>query len=252
MTADFSAAGLRQQLPASLATTIAIDVTEAATSTNRVVAARLAAKPGPLWLLAEQQTAGIGRRGKRFFSPATTGLYMTYGGFAITEKTLPLVTPAAGVALQQAAQSVAGVTTSIKWVNDVLLDGRKVAGILAERLADGQVLVGVGVNLAPSAQQPDVPIDLPLGTLLPNASARDLRPALATTWLRNFTQLLAAPETIMPAYRKHAAWLQQRVTLSGLHVPIQGTVVGFADDGGLQLATETGVQTFSSGSIRLQ
>ncbi len=247
----FSAEQLRRLLPPALST-IELHTYAAITSTNKVAAAKLTTTPERLWLLADHQTAGVGRRGKQFFSPAHTGLYMTYGGFTTTAATLPLVTPAAGVALQQAAQSVLGVTTSIKWVNDVLYHEKKVAGILAERLANGQVLVGVGINIAPSATAPDVPIDLPVGSLLATAPASDVRPALAAAWLINFERLLQAPETIMPQYRQHAAWLARTVVVSGLHSPVVGTITGFADDGALLLATDSGLQTFTSGSIRLQ
>lgn len=246
----FTAASLKHRLPATLAD-VAITTYDAITSTNKVAAAKLTETPGPLWLVADHQTAGVGRRGKGFFSPAHTGLYMTYGGFPITPTTLALITPAAGVALQQAAQSVLGVTTTIKWVNDVLLADKKVAGILAERLGDGQVLVGVGINVAPSTTKPDVPIDLPVGSLLPAAPKADDREALAAAWLVNFDRLLANPTTIMPQYRQHAAWLHRTVTLNGLRTPHSGTIAGFGDDGALLLETASGIQAFTSGSIRL-
>lgn len=246
----FTPDALRTHLPETLAP-LTIETYATISSTNKVAATKLATDPAPLWLLADQQTKGVGRRGKAFFSPAQTGLYMTYGGFDVALARLSLVTPAAGVALQQAAHSVLGVDTTIKWVNDVLLGTKKVAGILAERLSNGAVLVGVGINVAPSATAPDVPIDLPVGTLLPQAPAADVRPALAAAWLTRFAALLAQPNTIMPAYREHAAWLQQTVQVTGLCQPLVGTVAGFADDGALRLATDDGVQTLSSGSIRL-
>ncbi|WP_461215285.1 biotin--[acetyl-CoA-carboxylase] ligase [Lacticaseibacillus sp. GG6-2] len=246
----FTAESLKRRLPSSLAD-VAITTYDAITSTNKVAADKLVKTPGRLWLVADHQTAGVGRHGKGFFSPAHTGLYMTYGGFTTTPATLSLITPAAGVALQQAVQSVLGVTTAIKWVNDVLLDDKKVAGILAERLGNGQVLVGIGINVAPSTTRPDVPIDLPVGSLLSALPTKACREALAAAWLVTFDHLLAAPATIMPQYRQHAAWLHRTVTLSGLHTPQSGTIAGFGDDGALLLKTVEGIQAFTSGSIRL-
>jgi BirA family biotin operon repressor/biotin-[acetyl-CoA-carboxylase] ligase len=202
--------------------------------------------------LANAQTNGVGRRGKAFFSPAQTGLYMTYVLPAPRPALLSLLTPAAGVALHLAAQQQLGVKTQIKWVNDLLIGDKKVAGILASRLTNGTILVGIGINVAPAVAKPDITIDLPVGTLLPHQPTKDIRPALAAAWLSHFTRMLAAPETIMPSYRPAAAWVGQPVRLSGAHQPVDGMLQGFADDGSLLLQTTTGLQQFNSGSIRLQ
>jgi BirA family biotin operon repressor/biotin-[acetyl-CoA-carboxylase] ligase len=246
----FTAQALKQALPQPLQVLDVTCVTRT-TSTNQVMAAHLLHDPQPQLLVAGEQTQGVGRRGKAFFSPSHTGIYFTYGGFALDEPHLSLITPAAGVALTQAAFDLFKVTTTIKWVNDVLIGDQKVAGILANRLENGQVLIGVGVNIAPAANAPDVPIDLPVGTLLKQASATDVRLALVASWLTHFDQLLKNPEAIMPAFRQHAAWLNRQVDVMGLNHPLTGVVQGFADDGALVLATDHGLQTFNSGSIRL-
>ncbi|WP_179396003.1 biotin--[acetyl-CoA-carboxylase] ligase [Lacticaseibacillus absianus] len=232
----------------------AITVTTYPTLDSTSTAARRALAAGatpPFAFIADTQTAGVGRRGKRFFSPATTGLYMTVAFAPPAALPLELLTPAAGVALQAAIQHQFGVTTQIKWVNDLLLAGHKVAGILAEAVpAPMRVLLGTGINLAPSAASPTTPIDLPLGTLLPTAPATDPRPQLAGTFLSDFFTLLQTPAAIMPAYRAHAAWLGERVTLTGAGAPASGRLVGFSDDGALQLTTANGSITAHTGSIR--
>lgn len=245
----FSATALKLALPQHLQT-LDITTTPSTTSTNQVVTRQLLHDPHPQFLVAGAQTNGVGRHGKAFFSPAHTGIYMTYGGFAVDLKHLSLITPAAGVALQQAVQNLFGITTQIKWVNDVLLGEQKVAGILAARLENGSVLVGVGVNIAPAASAPNVPIDLPVGTLFQHAPGQDVRKALAAAWLMHFDHLLAHPEAIMPSFRQHAAWLNQPVAVIGLNHRLDGVVQGFADDGSLILATEAGEQVLNSGSIR--
>ena len=99
---------------------------------------------------ADEQTAGRGRRGRTWQSPAGAGLYFT--------TILPMVAPrerlglgslAVGVVLAEAVQAELGVQTGLKWPNDLLApDGRKLAGILLESdAASGTVLAGVGVNL---------------------------------------------------------------------------------------------------------
>ncbi len=99
---------------------------------------------------ADEQTAGRGRRGRSWRSPAGAGLYFT--------TILPVVAPrerlglgslAVGVALAEAVHAELGVQTGLKWPNDLLApDGRKLAGILLESdAASGTVLAGVGVNV---------------------------------------------------------------------------------------------------------
>ncbi|MFD1485582.1 biotin--[acetyl-CoA-carboxylase] ligase [Lacticaseibacillus baoqingensis] len=242
---------LRALLPAALQT-LPIETFTTTTSTNAVAATRVTGgQKAPFWLLANAQTNGVGRLGKAFFSPAQTGLYMTYALPAVAAPLLSLLTPAAGVALQQAIAQQLQVTTQIKWVNDLLIANQKVAGILASRLADGTILIGIGINIAPAGYRPDVAIDLPVGTLLSAQPRSDIRPALAAAWLSRFTALLAAPETIMPQYRPVAAWIGQTVRLSGAHEPVDGVLQGFADDGSLILRTASGLHQYNTGSIRL-
>ena len=84
-------------------------------------------------LLAEEQTAGRGRRGRGFYSPAGEGLYMTLAlqpRAALSQATL--LTAAAAVAVAQAVEALTALACQIKWVNDVYLDGKKLCGILTE------------------------------------------------------------------------------------------------------------------------
>lgn len=109
-------------------------------------------------LVAETQSKGRGRLGKRWSSPAGTGLYCTI----LLRPALPLshlsrVTLAAGLATARAIDEVSGVVSGIKWPNDVLIQGRKVAGILAEcEMSGGEwplVALGIGINLATTPEQ---------------------------------------------------------------------------------------------------
>ena len=99
-------------------------------------------------IVAEEQTAGRGRRGRTWDSAARAGLWWS---LLLRPPTpverlgwLPLVV---GIAVARALRAAADVDARLKWPNDILVDGGKVAGILAERLADGAVIVGVGINV---------------------------------------------------------------------------------------------------------
>ena len=118
--------------------------------------AALAAPEGTV-VVAEEQTAGRGRRGRTWESSARAGLWWSLllrpPVPADRLGWLPLVI---GVGVARGVRSAVGVEVALKWPNDVLVDGRKLAGILAERLADGSVVVGVGINVdQDEAELPD-------------------------------------------------------------------------------------------------
>lgn len=107
-------------------------------------------------VIAAAQTAGRGRSGKSFLSPAGTGLYMSIllrPALAMGDSLL--ITTAAAVAVARAIGRVAGCETKIKWVNDVYVDERKVCGILTEGALDLEngglryAILGIGINICP-------------------------------------------------------------------------------------------------------
>lgn len=105
--------------------------------------------------VANEQTKGRGRLGRSFYSPANTGIYMTYVFRADTVSRDTLrVTAAAGVAVAKALDCGA----KIKWVNDLYLNGKKICGILTETVTANctYILVGIGINLTTA----DFPEDL--------------------------------------------------------------------------------------------
>ena len=114
-----------------------------------------------LCAVALRQTAGRGRRGHSFFSPG--GLYMSVlirprCGFS----ELSCLTAFTGVAVCEALNEVCGVSPSVKWVNDVLLDGKKVAGILTELVTEADsdfvsaAIIGVGINTDSTVFPPEL------------------------------------------------------------------------------------------------
>ncbi|KRN23071.1 hypothetical protein FC75_GL001712 [Lacticaseibacillus camelliae DSM 22697 = JCM 13995] len=222
-------------------------------STNLEAARQLESDPQlPLLLVASAQTAGIGRRGRTFVSPAATGLYWT-AVFTLPAATPQgLVTPAAGVALQAAVTSALDVPTQLKWVNDLINASGKVAGILAQAASGNcpHLIVGIGINLAPDPKRQLAAPGQPIGSLLPAIPDDATKAALVAQWAAHFDSLLRQAHLIMPAFRAHAAWLGELVTLSEpAHVTV-GRLVGFADDGAIILDTANGEQQFHDGTLR--
>lgn len=129
-------------------------------STNNEVKRILAAEnlSSPLLVVAGTQTAGRGRQGKSFFSPADTGLYMTIAvpmNFPIASQVT--ITTRVAVAVAEAIEREFAdykIVPEIKWVNDIYIHGRKISGILCEAINDyvegllRWAVIGVGVNIS--------------------------------------------------------------------------------------------------------
>ncbi len=118
----------------------------------------------PGLIVARHQTAGRGRLGRAFYSPKDTGLYMSLVLKVKADsliQNLQKTTCCAAVAVAQAIDDLAKTSTKIKWVNDILLNNKKVSGILCELVCDKEnipkcIIVGVGVNLTTSNFPEDI------------------------------------------------------------------------------------------------
>ncbi|HEX4654162.1 MAG TPA: biotin--[acetyl-CoA-carboxylase] ligase, partial [Mycobacteriales bacterium] len=127
-----------------------VRVVEETTSTNADV--RAAADDGAaegLVVIAERQTGGRGRLDRQWDSPARAGVLLSLlVRPSVPAARLPLLPLLTGLAVAEAVRSVAELPAMVKWPNDVLVDGRKLGGILVERTPDGAVVVGVGLNVS--------------------------------------------------------------------------------------------------------
>jgi BirA family biotin operon repressor/biotin-[acetyl-CoA-carboxylase] ligase len=136
------------------------------TSTNNIIMER-AVKGESEWLVvaANEQTAGRGRQGRRYYSPGGTGVYFSVLLRPCADIRKPqLITAAAAVAVAEEIEAQTGVSASIKWVNDVFCGDGKVCGILTEGAVDMEsgglmyAAMGIGVNVA--APQGGFPAEL--------------------------------------------------------------------------------------------
>lgn len=153
---------IREAVPSRfpLAEIVALDVTE---STNRV-AAEMADRgfPHGSIVVADAQTAGRGRMGRRWVSPPGKNIYLSILlRPPVPAEVVPRFSLVAGLALADAVESL-GVPAHLKWPNDLYLEGRKAAGILAEAASDPaglrHIVLGVGVNV--NMEEEDFPEQL--------------------------------------------------------------------------------------------
>ena len=169
-----------QPLPAELAEAIAqrrdrlgalgrqIVYFETIGSTNDVAATLAGSASGEgAVVIADAQTSGRGRRGRSWFSPPAAGLYVSVVLSPVKARVMPerataLLTLAAGVALAEAVERMTGLRPAIKWPNDLLVERRKLAGILAEGVALPStaalqaVVLGFGINVMSAAYPPEL------------------------------------------------------------------------------------------------
>lgn len=103
-------------------------------------------------IIANSQTGGRGRRGRKFFSPPNTGIYMS---IIIHNKQFDLsniMTVFTAVCVCEAIKYICGVDAKIKWINDIFLDNKKIAGILTETSSAEWAVIGIGINFNTSIE----------------------------------------------------------------------------------------------------
>jgi BirA family transcriptional regulator, biotin operon repressor / biotin---[acetyl-CoA-carboxylase] ligase len=238
--------------------------TAARLPTTMARAAELAAAGAPegATVIAEEQTAGRGRLGRAWVAPPGTALLVSVVlRPALAAGQVWLVASLAGVALVDAVREALaaageGVKVGLKWPNDLLLDGRKAAGLLAEAgtgpgPGGGRlpwVVLGMGVNVGQTAA--DFPEELAgRATSVALAAGRQIdRAALLGAWGRHFvagygdlSQGRTAP--LLAAYRDRLETLGRRVRAERLGAdPLVGTAVDLTGSGNLVILTDTGAR----------
>ena len=105
-------------------------------------------------VVAEEQTAGIGRHGHSWHSEPGAGLYLSI--VLRLPAAAPTLTMALGLAVQSAIDDTAQVSTDLRWPNDVMLNDRKLAGIMVQSADPGVLIAGIGVNVNHSAFPDDI------------------------------------------------------------------------------------------------
>ena len=242
------------------------------TNADLLAVAREGAREGVV-LVAEAQTAGRGRMGRRWTSPPRAGLTFSvllrpYGVPAALLGWVPLLT---GTAVAAAVKAAAAVDTSLKWPNDVLAAGAKLGGILAER-SGSAIVAGIGVNVY--QRRPELPEDRATSLLLETAATRaaaaeadggTTRPDLRTrvlvavlaalsdrylAWRDQFSPGDAEASGLRQEYLGWCATLGREVTVA---LPggkaVAGTAEGVDWAGRLEVRTASGAVAVSAGDV---
>jgi BirA family transcriptional regulator, biotin operon repressor / biotin---[acetyl-CoA-carboxylase] ligase len=214
---------------------------ESLDSTNRYLLdeARAGAPEG-LVAVADYQTAGRGRRGRSWVAPPGASLLVSV---LVRPSLVPdraqLVSIAAGMAMADAVQRVAGFAPALKWPNDLLVEDKKLAGLLAE--ADGgAVVVGIGVNVEWHDFPPEV---AETATACNVVAARAVdREQLLEMFLDRFAARCDRFEDVLSDYRARLSTLGRRVRVETATDEFIGTAVDVGERGELLIEQDGDTQ----------
>ena len=241
-----------------------LQVYKTITSTNTVLKA-LAAEGAPagLALIAGEQTAGRGRMGRSFYSPADSGLYLSLllrPNVSAVEATR--LTACAAVAVAETIEELSGRPAQIKWVNDIFADGRKVCGILTEASVDCEngmmhyVIIGLGVNTRVPAG--DFPEELKgiAGAAFDADSIPELRCRLAAGILDRLAEYTENPgaSRVFEGYKNRSLVLGKQINiLAPGRDPVPAEVLDLEEDYALLVRLPDGSTTrLNSGEVSIR
>jgi BirA family biotin operon repressor/biotin-[acetyl-CoA-carboxylase] ligase len=222
-------------------------------STNRVaMELGFAGEPEGTVVMAEEQTAGRGRSGRSWHSEKGTGLYVSMVlRPRLAPAQAPLLTMLAGISAQGAIQALSGLEPELKWPNDLLLNGKKLGGILTEMHAEQSairfVVVGIGIN----TNQEKFPAELAtLATSLRKESGRitsrlELLVRLLAQFESDYSRFLSegAP-FVVERFQKVSGFAQgRRVRVETGAESYVGTTAGLSAEGLLLVTRENGQST---------
>jgi len=213
----------------------------------------LAGDPGKLWIVAEAQTAGRGRRGRVWVSPAGN-LHAS----ALLVDPCPQARATelgfvAGVAIVRSARDLA-TRARLKWPNDLILDGGKCAGLLVEGLqlprGGFACIVGFGVNCASAPEA----VGYPTATLIDSAGGKILADDLFVRLRTRFAEALetwqgAGFSAIREAWLAHAGPVGERIRVSTQRDRREGLFEGLDVDGRLLFRGKGGIETIETADL---
>lgn len=245
-------------------TEIRVNAAEPSTNAALATLARTDPRDG-LVLLTEHQTAGRGRLDRVWVSPPRAGVTMSV---LVRPREVPVarwpwLPLLAGLAVAAALRQVTDVAATLKWPNDVMVDDRKVAGLLVERVehvdaaegASAAAVIGMGINV--STTRDELPTEQATSLSLEGASSTD-RLTIVKAVLRRLDGLLSEWEAnrgtpsqpLRDAYRSACSTIGRQVRVE---LPRQPSVIGIATDidesGRLVVETASGTQIFGAGDV---
>ena len=212
-------------------------------------------------VFAEYQSQGRGRRGNEWLSPLGSGIMFSVGWhFDITPKTISLLSLFIGVAVARTLQSKNISNLGLKWPNDILLQNKKIGGILID--VRGEVggpidaIIGLGLNYQ-LTEEVQKKVSQPITDLKSNASGNISRNELAADLVKNIIKVLKKIETnestdLLDEWRQLDCYVEKNATLILPNDEIHGVIKGIDDEGSLLMSVSGKIKRFNAGEISLR
>lgn len=231
-----------------------LEVHEELGSTNdRAKQLAVAETPLPALVLADRQTAGRGRGDHRWWAgdgALTFSLLIDPASYGIATEQLGLLSLTTAVAVIDAVQQTAGLACGYKWPNDVLLSGKKLAGILLESPRPGRLVVGVGINVENSFEEAPAEVRSRATSLAGTKRTRQqVLEAFLNEYAKRLAQLASKDAGPIEAARSACTLTGQNITLRDSDRTTKGLCRGLADNGALLLEGAAGLERFVAGTI---
>ncbi len=248
-------------LPKEIKERVNIHVHQSIDSTNQEAKRLLTQKlQQDTIIIAASQSEGRGRLGRNFYSPLNTGLYFSY----IVTQVLSIkdalkITSSAAVATSRAIEEVVDAHIEIKWVNDLIKDEKKVAGILTEGVSNFEsgkvesIVIGIGINLFPPKGGFPPELQDIATTLLDREE--DIINNLSVSLITHLHKILqdVHDPSIMDEYRERSCLLDTPITVIQHDNSYPAYVIAIEDDGSLKIKDENNIEkVLNSGEISIR
>jgi BirA family transcriptional regulator, biotin operon repressor / biotin---[acetyl-CoA-carboxylase] ligase len=209
-------------------------------------AAKLAERGEPhgTVVVAEEQTAGIGRHGHSWHSPPAGGLYISI--ILRLDHVLPVLTMALGLAVARAIDA----NCDIRWSNDVMLNGRKLAGVMVQTAEKGVLIAGIGVN-ANQTQFPEELRDIATSLRIETGQEQVKEDLLERIVAECLAYAEKGKQEILDEFTARSSYVRgKRVNVDTGSRTFSGVTAGLDENGFLLVETETGIETVIAGGVR--
>jgi BirA family biotin operon repressor/biotin-[acetyl-CoA-carboxylase] ligase len=220
-------------------------------------AARLAAAgcPSGTAVVADEQTAGQGRHGRSWHSEPGSGLYVSVVlRVPLPADSLPVLTLALGLAAAEAISRATGLGPDLRWPNDVMIDQKKVAGILVQ-LVDSVAVAGIGVNVNHARFPPEIASEATsLRLATGNSQSREDLLILLLPAIDSFCRMLleGGRGPVLEMFSRHSSYVRgRRVRVEQPGGTVEGTTAGLDPSGFLILRADDGSESLIlAGGVR--
>ena len=213
-------------------------------------------------IISEEQTAGKGRMGRSFYSPANSGIYMSI----ILKPNLKiydsvLITTAASVAVCTAIENTTSITPKIKWINDIMVNNKKVCGILTEAVTDFKtdniqyVVIGIGINFTTPLEHFPKEIKNIAVSLFNNGNNNISRNTLCAEIINEILYMIKDIKNynFIDEYKEKSIVLNKEINFIKGNIYTKGKVIDINNDGSLVVKKDTNeIVILNSGEISIR